>query len=87
MELEALKQELKVHLINYLNLQEIEPEMIKDDEPFFAGSLDLDSIDSLEMTVMIEREYGLKLNNPTEARKVLVNINTMAQYILENRKN
>lgn len=86
MELDTLKKELKEHLVKYLNLMGVEPESIKDDEPLFGGALELDSIDSLEIIVMIEREYGLKITNPTEARKILVNIETMATYILENAK-
>jgi acyl carrier protein len=50
------------------------------------SSLELDSIDSLELVVLLEREYGIKINNPAEGRKILVDVNCMAAYILENRK-
>ena len=84
MEKEELKKQLKEHIVKYLNLLDIKPEDIKDDEPFFGGNMGLDSIDSLEMIVLLEREYGIKLNSTTEGRKVLVDINSMADYIIEN---
>jgi acyl carrier protein len=75
---------LKKEIIQYLNLLDITPEDIKDDEPLFGEELGLDSIDSIELIVLLEREYGIKINNPTEGRKVLVDINHMVEYILEH---
>jgi len=86
MDREILKQQLKEQIIKYLNLLEVVPEDIKDDEPFFGGNMGLDSIDSLELIVLLEREYGIKINSTTEGRKVLVDVNTMTDYILENSK-
>lgn len=85
MEREQLKQELKEHIVEFLNLIDTKPEDIKDDEPLFGGELDLDSIDSLELIVMLERHYGIKIEDPKEGRKVLVDVNTMADYIAEHR--
>jgi len=79
-----LKTVLKEQIISYLNLLDIQPEDIKDDEPFFGGSLELDSIDSLELVVLLEREYGIKIKNPAEGRKILIDVNHMADYILQN---
>lgn len=86
MEKEALKKELKEHIIKYLNLMDMSPEDLKDDEPFFGGELGLDSIDSLELIVLLEREYSVKIQDPKEGRKVLVDVNSMADFILENKK-
>jgi acyl carrier protein len=86
MELEDLKSRLKLQVIEYLNLIDVNPEDIKDDEPFFGGSLDLDSIDSLELVVLLEREYAIKIENPQEGRKVMKDINHMAEYIFANQK-
>ena len=69
-----------------MNLLDIKPEDIKDDEPLFGGDLGLDSIDSLELVVLLEREYGIKINNPAEGRKILVDVNQMASYILAHTK-
>lgn len=77
--------EFKKHLITYLNLLETTPEQIKDDEPLFGGDLGLDSIDSVELIVLLDREYGIKIKNPTEGRQILVNTNTIVDYIIANR--
>lgn len=84
MDKEQLKLDLKKHMIQYLNLLDVEPEDIKDDEALFDGELGLDSIDSLELIVLLEREYGIKITNPTEGRKILVSVDVMADYILEH---
>lgn len=84
MDKEALKVELKEKIIKYLNLMDMKAEDIQDDEPLFGPELGLDSIDSIELVVLLEREYGIKINNPTEGRKILVDVNVMADYILEN---
>lgn len=81
MEREQLKLQLKEQIIRYLNLLEIKPEDINDDEPLFGDGLNLDSIDSIELIVLLEREYGIKIQDPKDGRKVLVNINTMVDYI------
>ncbi|MCD4663756.1 MAG: acyl carrier protein [Bacteroidales bacterium] len=86
METEKLKGKLKEQIIEYLNLLEISPDDIKDDELLFGGELGLDSIDSLELIILLEREYGIKINSTAEGRKVLVDINTMADYIIEKSK-
>ena len=86
MELEKLKHKLKEQMIEYLNLLDIAPGDIKDDEPLFGGSLELDSIDSLELIILLEREYGIKINSTAEGRKVLIDVNTMADYIIEKSK-
>lgn len=85
MDKEQLKHELKERIVEFLNLIDTKPEDINDDEPLFGGSLELDSIDSLELIVMLERHYGIKIEDPKEGRKVLVNINTMADYVEEHR--
>ncbi|MCE6992559.1 phosphopantetheine-binding protein [Dyadobacter sp. CY323] len=86
MNIESLKPILKGQIVQYLNLLDINPEDIRDDEPLFGGELGLDSIDSLELVVLLEREYGIKINNPAEGRKILVDVNRMAEYILSNTK-
>lgn len=86
MDKEILKQELKAHLVSYLNILEYKPEDIADDMPLFGTGLELDSIDSLELIVMLEREYGLKITNPADGRKILVNIESMADFIIANKK-
>ena len=80
---EDQKRKLKQQIIEYLNLLDIEPDDIKNDEPLFGpeGNLELDSIDSVELIVLLEREYGLKITDPKEGRKILIDVNTMYDYI------
>ena len=80
-----LKQELKQQIIEFLNLTPLTPDEIKDDEPLFGDGLGLDSIDSLELIVLLKRNYGITIQDPKEGRKVLININTMVEYIESNR--
>lgn len=85
MEKEQLKQQLKKQIIEFLNLTNLKPEDIKDDELIFGEGLGLDSIDSLELIVLLKREYGIIIQDPKEGRKVLVDVNTMVDYIEKNR--
>lgn len=86
MEIDSLKPVLKEQIVQYLNLLDVNPADIKDDELLFGGDLGLDSIDSLELVVLLEREYGIKITNPAEGRKILVDVNHMADYIIKNAK-
>ena len=75
METAELKQQLKKQIIEFLNLISVKPEDIKDDEPLFGEGLGLDSIDSIELIVLLGREYGIDIKDPKEGRKVLTDIN------------
>ena len=85
METAALKQQLKEQIIEFLNLISVSPDDIKDDEPLFGEGLGLDSIDSIELIVLLGREYGINIQDPKEGRKILVDINTMVAYIEQHR--
>lgn len=85
METAELKEQLKRQIIEFLNLISVKPEDIKDEDPLFGEGLGLDSIDSIELIVLLGREYGIDIKDPKEGRKVLTNINTMAAYIEEHR--
>ena len=85
METTKLKQQLKEQIIQFLNLTSVKPEDIKDDEPLFGEGLGLDSIDSIELIVLLNREYGIVIEDPKEGRKILVDLNTMADYIEKHR--
>jgi acyl carrier protein len=80
-----LKQEVKADIIKFLNLLEVQPDDIADDQPLFGDGLGLDSIDSLELIVMLDRTYGVKINDPKEGRKILVNVNSIVDYIQKHR--
>lgn len=83
----ALKEQLKKQIIEYLNLSPMPVEDIKDDTPLFGEGLGLDSIDSLELIVMLKREYGITINDPKEGRRILVDVETMADFILQKQSN
>ena len=85
MDTAQLKQQLKKQIVEFLNLATVNPDDIKDDEPLFGEGLGLDSIDSIELIVLLGREYGINIQDPKEGRKVLVDINTMAAYIEQHR--
>ncbi len=86
METAQLKQNLKKQIIAFLNLTSLTPEEISDDRPLFGEEgLGLDSIDSLELIVMLNREYGVVIKDPKEGRRILVNVNTIVDYIEINR--
>lgn len=80
-----MKDRLKEQIIKYLNLMELKPADIKDDEPLFGEGLGLDSIDAIELIVLLEREYGIKIKNPKEGRQILIDINTIAAFVEEHR--
>lgn len=82
MEAAELKVKLKEQIIEYLNLLDVKPDDIADDDQLFGPKFDLDSIDALELSVLLEREHGIKITDPKEGRKVLVTVDTMAEYIL-----
>lgn len=80
-----LKTELKNKIITSLNLEDISVEDINDDDHLFGEGLGLDSIDALELIVMLDKDYGIKLTDPKEGKKIFESIETMAKYIEENR--
>lgn len=83
--MEELKAKLKSQIIEQLNLEDLGIEDIKDDMPLFGEGLGLDSIDALELIVLLENNYGIKLTNPEEGKKVFNSVNSMAEYISKNQ--
>lgn len=83
--MENLKLELKTKIIESLNLEDIAIEDINDDDALFGDGLGLDSIDALELIVLMDKDYGIKLTDPKEGKTIFESINTMAAYISEHR--
>ena len=83
--MEELKKELKIQIIEELNLEDIEPEDIIDEAPLFVEGLRLDSIDALELVIIMENYHGVKIPDSTIGKKVLFSINTMAEYIAQHQ--
>ncbi|SDR77382.1 phosphopantetheine-binding protein [Gramella sp. MAR_2010_147] len=80
-----LHTELKKSIIEQLNLEDMEVSEIKNDEHLFGDGLGLDSIDALELIVLLEKDYGIKLNDPNQGKEIFNSINSMAEYIEKNR--
>lgn len=83
--MEDLKLELKEKIIDALNLVDLTPADIQDEAPIFMEGLGLDSIDALELMLLMEKNYGIRLANPAEGKQVFKSINTMAEYVNAHR--
>ncbi len=83
--MEELIEKLKEQIIEALNLEDVKPKDIDNDAPLFGEGLGLDSIDALELIVLIEKNYGIKLENPAQGREIFKSVNTMADFISKNR--
>ena len=81
-----LRHKLKSLLIERLKFEDMTPEDIPDDQPLFAGGLGLDSIDALEIVVMLESEFGLKVKNESSAREHFRSIASLADFVAERTK-
>lgn len=79
--MEDLKKEIKNLIVLHLNLEEIAVEDIKDDVPLFGDGLGLDSIDALELIVMLEKEYGIKIRDPEKGKAIFKSVNSLAEFV------
>lgn len=84
--MEELVLELKKQIIEVLNLEDVQPEDIENDAPLFGSGLGLDSIDALELIVMMEKNYGIKIKDPSAGKTIFKSINSMAEFVQANRK-
>lgn len=84
--MEQLIAKLKQEIIEVLNLTEMSPDDINENEPLFIDGLGLDSIDALELIVLLEKNYGLKLTTAEDGKKVLRSVRSMAEFITANNK-
>ena len=80
-----LTQELKEKIISQLNLEDISVDDLQDNTPLFGDGLGLDSIDALELIVLLDKDYGIKLSDPKKGKEIFQSIEVMAKYIEENR--
>jgi len=84
--MEELKEKLKKEIIEVLNLEDVSPKDIDNEAPLFGDGLGLDSIDALELIVLLEKNYGIKIEDPKDGRKVFYSVNTMAEFIQQHQK-
>jgi len=85
-ETEALIAELKRRILEKLGIEDITPEQVETDAPLFKEGLGLDSIDALELVVMIEEHYGIKMRKMAQARAAFATVGTLAAFISKNRQ-
>ncbi len=83
--MEELILKIKEQVIEVLNLEDVEPDDIDTDDPLFGDGLGLDSIDALELIVLLEKQYGIKIEDPKDGKKIFYSIRTIAEYIEENK--
>lgn len=83
--MEQLIPTLKAQIIESLNLEDLTVDDIDTDAPLFGDGLGLDSIDALELIVLMERQYGIRMSDPAQGKEIFASVGTMARYIATNR--
>jgi len=83
--MEELILKLKGEIIEVLNLEDVKPEDIDENAPLFGEGLGLDSIDALELIVLMEKNYGIKLQDPSQGKDIFKSVKVLADYIAANR--
>jgi len=83
--MENLILKLKEEIIEVLNLEDVKPEDIDENAPLFGDGLGLDSIDALELIVLMEKNYGIKLKDPSQGKEIFKSVKILADYIAANR--
>lgn len=83
--MEELIDKLKGEIIEVLSLEEVTKNDFDADTPLFVEGLGLDSIDALELILLLEKEYQLKIEDPKDRRSVLYSVRTMAEFITKHK--
>jgi len=81
-EVELIDQ-LKAQIVDALQLEDITPNDFEADTPLFMEGLRLDSIDAIELILLLEKQYGIKIEDPQKRREILKSVRTMADLILK----
>jgi len=83
--MEELKKQLKEMIVHDLKIHTVEPEGISDTDPLFGEGLGLDSLDAVELVVLIQKKFGIQIDDMEEGKKAFVSINSLAQFISERQ--
>ena len=84
-ELAAICGQLKQLLVSHLALRDVTPEQIQDDAPLFGEGLGLDSLDAVEIAVILQRNFGIQIKDMEVGRQVFQSVSTLATFILDHR--
>ncbi|MBR4095381.1 MAG: acyl carrier protein [Bacteroidales bacterium] len=84
--MEEIIRNLKVQIIESLNLEDITPEEIDTEAPLFGDGLGLDSIDALEIMIILEKLYNIRIADPKKAKEAFYSVKTLAEYVVANRE-
>jgi acyl carrier protein len=84
--MDELINKLRQEIIQQLNLEDLNVDDIDPDAALFGEGLGLDSIDALEIIVLLEKNYGIKIEDPKEGKKIFSSIRTLAQFVMDNKK-
>jgi len=82
----TVKEQLKKIIIEGINLEEVRPEDIADDAPLFGEGLRLDSLDAVELVVLIQKHFGIEIKDMEEGREAFRSINSLAAFVEERRR-
>jgi acyl carrier protein len=80
-----LKEQLKKEIVEVLNLEDLKPSDIGDEDALFGEKIGLDSIDALELIVLLEKNYGRKIDNPEDGKKIFQSVNSICEFIESKR--
>ncbi len=82
--LAGIRKKLKSMLVDELSLDDIKPEEIKDDEVLFGAGLGLDSLDAVEIVVLLQRNFGVEVKDMEQGKELFYSIDTLANFIYDN---
>ena len=85
-ELAGIRAKLKDLLVSNLNLEGVTPDQIKDDNPLFGEGLGLDSLDAVEIVVILQRHFGVEIKDMEKGREIFRSVNTVANYIYDYKQ-